>query len=357
MWDTNLRIGRPGANTRFFNGLVDEVRISNTVRSADWVCTEFNNQNSPGVFSTQVNHAPDVASLEGSALNFVEGNAPMALTSTLTVSDWEQPTLTGASISITGNYNNGEDVLAFVNAFGITGSFDASTGTLTLSGNATFADYQSAIRSVTYQNTNNNNPSTLTRTVSFTVTDGTDNSSSVTRDISVAAVNDAPILASIEATALAYSEDQPATAITSSITVNDDDNATLTSATVWISANYSSAEDVLTFTNMLGISGIFTPATGTLSLTGSATLADYQAALRSITYSNTNSASPSVLSRTISFMVNDGASNSNTATRNISVNTVNDAPVLAAMEATVLDFNEGGAAASSYFFDYRIRRR
>ena len=178
LWDTNLLIGRPGANTRFFNGLVDEVRISNTVRSADWVCTEFNNQNSPSIFSAQVNHAPDVASLEGSASKFCRRQrANGTLTSTLTVSDWEQPTLSGASISITGNYNNSEDVLVFVNAFGITGSFDTSTGTLTLSGNATFADYQSAIRSVTYQNTNNNNPSTLTRTVNFTVTDGTDNSS------------------------------------------------------------------------------------------------------------------------------------------------------------------------------------
>ena len=345
LWDTNLRIGRPGASTRFFNGLVDEVRISNTVRSADWVCTEFNNQNSPGIFSAQINHAPDVASLEGSPLNFLEGNAPIILTATLTVSDWEQPTLTGASISITGNYTNGEDVLAFANAFGITGSFDTSTGTLTLSGNATFADYQNALRSITYQNTNNNNPSTSTRTVSFTVTDGTDNSSSVTRDITVTGVNDAPVLASVEGTPLAYSEDQPATAITSTITVNDDDNATLTSATVRITTNYSNGQDILTFTNMLGISGVFTPATGTLSLTGSATPADYQTALRSVTYNNSNTVSPSILSRTVTFIVNDGALNSNIPTRNISVSIVNDAPVLAAMEGTALNFNEGSATA------------
>ena len=28
-------------------GSIDEVKISNTVRSADWILTEYNNQNSP----------------------------------------------------------------------------------------------------------------------------------------------------------------------------------------------------------------------------------------------------------------------------------------------------------------------
>ncbi|HEX6223076.1 MAG TPA: DUF2341 domain-containing protein, partial [Chryseolinea sp.] len=344
LWNSNLLIGRPGANSRFFNGQIDEVRISNTVRSADWVCTEFNNQSNPGIFSGTVNHAPDVTALEGSSLTFTEGDGPLTLTSTLSVSDWEQPTLSAASISITGNYNNGEDVLAFTNAFGITGSFDVTTGILSLSGSATFADYQSALRSVTYQNTNTNNPSTLTRTISFTVTDGTDNSAAVSRNIAVTAINDAPALTSIEASALSYSEDQAATVITSSIAVADD-NTLISSATVRISINYNSAQDILTFTNMLGITGTFTPATGTLSLTGSATPADYEVALRSITYRNTNSISPSVLTRTVSFTVNDGVLSSNIATRNISVSTVNDPPLLNAIESTTLTFNEGAAAA------------
>ena len=42
---------------------------------------------------------------------------------------------------------------------------------LTLTGTATPADYQTALRSVTYRNTSDN-PSTLTRTISFQVRDG-----------------------------------------------------------------------------------------------------------------------------------------------------------------------------------------
>jgi len=33
---------------RFFNGIIDEVRISNTARSPDWIKTKYTNQNSPG---------------------------------------------------------------------------------------------------------------------------------------------------------------------------------------------------------------------------------------------------------------------------------------------------------------------
>ena len=50
--------GNPGgwigsfSGTQFFNGDIDEVRISNTNRGADWIRTEYNNQNSPGTFIT-----------------------------------------------------------------------------------------------------------------------------------------------------------------------------------------------------------------------------------------------------------------------------------------------------------------
>ncbi len=35
-----------------FNGVIDEVRVSNSVRSADWIATEYNNQSSPSSFYT-----------------------------------------------------------------------------------------------------------------------------------------------------------------------------------------------------------------------------------------------------------------------------------------------------------------
>jgi hypothetical protein len=67
---------------------------------------------------------------------------------------------------------------------------------LTLTGSSTVANYQTALRSVTYANSSEN-PSTVTRTISFQVDDGgalNDLSNTATRDITVTAVNDAPIL-------------------------------------------------------------------------------------------------------------------------------------------------------------------
>ncbi len=40
------------SSTKVFNGIVDEVRISNTVRSADWILTEYRNQQDPTSFYT-----------------------------------------------------------------------------------------------------------------------------------------------------------------------------------------------------------------------------------------------------------------------------------------------------------------
>jgi gliding motility-associated-like protein len=193
LWDTNLRIGRPGASSRFFDGQLDEVRISNIVRTSDWICTEYNNQNSPSTFATLINHAPDLDNIEVSALAFTEGDAATSVSSTITASDWDNANVAGAVIKITGNYINGEDVLSFSNTGSISGTWVAATATLTLSGTDTYANYQSALRSVKYQNINTDNPSTATRTVSFTINDGADNSSAITRNISIAAVNDAPV--------------------------------------------------------------------------------------------------------------------------------------------------------------------
>ena len=155
-------------------------------------------------------------------------------------------------------------------------------------------------------------------------------SQSATATINVSSVNDAPTQSSIETANLVYSENELPKEITNSLSITDVDNALITSAVVQITGNYVDGEDVLAFSNTATISGIWDAATGTLSLSGSDTKANYEAALRSVTYENTSEA-PSNLTRTISLTVNDGISNSNTLSRNIEVTPVNDDP-----------FNAGG---------------
>ena len=62
------------------------------------------------------------------------------------------------------------------------------------SASATLAQWQTALRTVTYTNTSDN-PNTASRTLNVTVSDGTSSSIAATRAVTVAAVNDAPTVA------------------------------------------------------------------------------------------------------------------------------------------------------------------
>ncbi|WP_196238955.1 hypothetical protein, partial [Bradyrhizobium sp. BR2003] len=271
---------------------------------------------------TPVNDPPVVTA--GHTLNYTENQAATAFDPAIIVSDVDNATLTGATVQITGNYANGQDVLAFTSQNGITGSFNAGTGMLTLAGTASVADYQAALASVTYQNTSDN-PSGLARTVTIIANDGTATSTPVTGTINVTPVNDPPVTTA--GGMLNYTENQAATVIDASVNVTDADSANLTGATVQITGNFAAGQDVLGFVNQNGITGSYNSATGVLTLTGSSSVANYKAALDSITYFN-SSDNPSGADRTVGFTVTDGTDSSNTSTSTIHVTPVNDAPVV-----------------------------
>ena len=143
---------------------------------------------------TGTNDAPVVTA--GGMLNYTENAAATVVDAGFTVADVDDMNIEGATVQITGGYQNGEDFLAFATQNGISGVFDSASGTLTLSGSATLADYQSALRSVTYENTSDD-PDTSQRTVTTILNDGDDNSTSATSTINVTAVNDAPEISGI----------------------------------------------------------------------------------------------------------------------------------------------------------------
>ena len=62
---TKLNIGRRSDPMLAFTGILDEVRISNTPRSANWILTEYNNQNNPSAFFSvgSQESAPNVPSI------------------------------------------------------------------------------------------------------------------------------------------------------------------------------------------------------------------------------------------------------------------------------------------------------
>ncbi|MBD2680376.1 MULTISPECIES: putative Ig domain-containing protein [Nostoc] len=292
---------------------------------------------------------PTITSGSTSALAYTE-NATIPIDSSIAVADTDSPNLVSATISISSGFVSGQDILAFTNQNGIIGSYNSSTGVLTLTGSATVANYQTALRSITYTNSSDN-PTTTPRTISFLVNDGAANSSAVSRNVNITAVNDAPVTTATNS-ALAYTENAT-TGIDSGITISDVDSANLISATVSISSGFVSGQDILAFTNQNGITGSYNSSTGILTLTGSATVANYQTALRSITYTN-SSDNPTTTPRTISFVVNDGTANSTAVTRNINITPVNDAPIVAnpiVDQATTIDTTFNFALPANTFTD------
>ncbi|RZI84403.1 MAG: DUF4347 domain-containing protein, partial [Rubrivivax sp.] len=399
---------------------------------------------------TAVNDAPAFTFTAGS-MAFTENGVAAVIDAGMTVTDPDTTNLTGATVQITGNFVTGEDVLSYTTVSGITGSWNAATGILTLSGTTTAANYQAALRTVKYQNTSDN-PGT-SKTVTFAATDGsvtgsgtrgiavtavndgpvntvpagqnvnedtplvfssangnalvfTDidaNSGSVqvqltvtngtltlagtsglsftvgsgtanttmtftgtlanvnvalngltfnptanfsgsstltfatsdlgntgggaktdsdTVAITIAAVNDAPAIVNTVA-AQTFTEGGVAKVIDSGLTVADVDSASITGATVQITGNFVTGEDVLSYTTVSGVTGSWNAATGVLTLSGTTTAANYQAALRTVKYQNTSD-NPGT-SKTVTFSATDGSA-TGTSTRGITITAVNDAP-------------------------------
>jgi hypothetical protein len=257
-------------------------------------------------------------------------DAPVAINDTLAATEDTAVTYTAAQL--TGNDSDADG-----NPLTIASVTNGSNGTVVLNGNGT----------VTFTPTANFNG---VANFTYTVSDGTANSSAATATVNVAAVNDAPVVTP-SLTPLTYTENGSATAINALFAVTDVDSANLSSATVTISAGLT-AGDLLAVSTQNGISGTYNSGTGVLTLTGSATVAHYQAALRSVTYASTSdNPTASSASRTISWAVNDGAganAASNTGTSTISINAVNDIPTLTTMAAVVQTVNEDTQTTISF---------
>jgi len=278
-----------------------------------------------------VNDAPVVVT-EAGPVAFVAGDnttsTPVVVDSGLTVSDVDSASLASATVQVTGNFHAGQDVLRFANdgsSMGnIASNYDASTGVLTLTSagsSATLAQWQAALRSVTYTDTAIT-PDMATRTVSFSVNDGDVDSAGATRTVTVTAVDQTPIVTTDGGTT-DYVGGASAVVIDGLVTVSDLDNVTQSSGTVTIGAGFHSG-DVLGFINTStasfgNIVASYNAATGVLTLTSagaSATDAQWANALSSVTFFST---STSYGNRTITFSINDGVKTSAAATHAVDV--------------------------------------
>ncbi|MBU1646255.1 MAG: type I secretion C-terminal target domain-containing protein [Gammaproteobacteria bacterium] len=241
--------------------------------------------------------------------------------------------ITGATITLT-NPKTGDVLSAGALPPGITAT--VSGNVVLLSGSATPADYQTAVRAITFNNSSDT-PDTTPRAITVTVTDGALVSNTATATINVVADNDAPVLdldASVAGTGYNtfFSVDaRPNVPVSDTdISITDVDSSNITSATITLTN--AQAGDVLSVGSLpAGISA--SVAGNVVTLSGSAFITDYQLAIRAVTFNN-SAGSPDLTSRTLTVTVTDGSNVSNTATTTINMIAANNPPTANAVSAS-----------------------
>ena len=309
-------IGLNGLNVLVADQTVHTDAVPNVITGGngqDWFWggpSEFTDFTRFDISNTPVSNA---AILTGASFYTYTIGAPAApLNNSLAITALGTKTFAFATVKIVGNFIPRQDGLGFTPGSGtgnIVGSFDSTTGTLTLSSTgstATVAQFQAALDQVTYVN-GAATPNTALRTVNFQVSDGKTLSNVLVEKIGF---NTAPVVAGTST--INYVTGQAATLVNTGITVADSTNFTLASATVSFVGNfYFPAEDFLTFTGSAAtgnITGSFNSTTGVMTLTSAgstASVSQFQAALRSVSYVNFSS-TPTTFQRTLAYQVFDG---------------------------------------------------
>jgi hypothetical protein len=273
-----------------------------TARTADRVCSDI----------------PAVVGISGS-IQYVE-NMPAAKIASAVVVTFAE-TVSSATITLIGGNANDELIPPPAHAY-ITSAFSATSATLTLSGSASAAEYQTALRAVRFSTVGDMAGVTSVRPVTASVvvchvpsevaaatllSAAGACSVAETLSISINPVNDLPVVSSVLSTAI-YTHGTTVH-VASAAVVTDRDHTTLERAVATITS--PQVGDVLSadVSAIAGISAVFTASTGVLELIGSAPIAEYQQAIRTITYHSTSN-SLSTSPRSISIVVHDGTSSS-----------------------------------------------
>jgi hypothetical protein len=301
-------------------------------------------QSASDTVNVTVNHVPPSVVTSGGSLAYTENDPATSIDSGVTVTDVDSPTIASATVTISANYVNGQDVLAFTNTGAITGSFNAATGTLTLTGVDTVANYQAALRSVTYVNTSEM-PSTAMRTISFVADDGIGSSSAATRNITVASVDDAPINTVPGAQAV----NDTTTLIFSAANGNQISLADVDANGSAEQLALSVGSGKLTLSGTTGLTFV-SGANGSSSMTVQGTLANLNAALNGLTYtppSTLTNNSSDTLNLTTNDLGNTGAGGPQTANSSVTINLthVNRGPAESTPSAQTM--NEDGTLVFS----------
>ena len=232
------------------------------------------------------NDDPVLAAINPDTLFFIENSLPLIVADSIQVTDEENDAIIAAVVAIDSGYTV-DDLLIFENTEAI--SATQAEGILTLTGNASAAAYQDALRSVAFQNTSDR-PNPAPRTLRFEVTDATGGrSNSLQRVVSVVAVEDSLQIVDLELAPLYFAVGSTPVFLSRSVRPDDPDSETIDQVIVSLAPEtYVAADDSLGSSPVGEIVSSWDAEAGTLTLSGTATLAEYEQSLRTLTYYNRN---------------------------------------------------------------------
>ena len=351
---TNSNVVQAGADT--------DINLPNNQLIIIHSATVADIQNDLGIFDKP----PSVLINDATSLSYKANDPAVSIFSNALISDPDSNNLSGLTVQITSGYQNnanGHDQLSFTNQYGITSSFDASSGTLTLSGSSYVGYYREALRQVKFS-TSGSAISTATRTFTAIATDDFiptgASSTPVTRSLAVtlettSGGSDAPPVVLINNTAaITYNANDPAISIFSNALISDPDSNNLSRVTAQITSGYqnnASGHDLLSSTNQYGITGSFDAGTGTLTLSGTSYVGYYREVLRSVKFSTSGSAISSV-ARTFTVVATDDftptSASSTPVTQSIAVIGVDAPPVVMINDTTALAYKANDPAISIF---------
>ena len=316
-------------------------------RSFTWSTTDGHLASNSASTSATVHVAPTVTPGAGGTYN--GGGPAVKIAPSLTLTP-ATGTLATATISIDSTHFLSGDTLSFTNTSSTSEgniavqSYNSSTGVLTLFSNgnsATMSQWTVALNAVTYSFTTSNVDPTIkngsadtSRTLSYTVNDGTVSSTAATNTLTL--VHTAPVVTA-SGTVNFTGGGSPVT-LDSGLTLTNNGSNSLIGATVAISTGFQTGVDVLSV-NLPQTGGTITGTSisvsysgGALTLSGSDSFANYLNALNHVQYSVAAGTDPThggQTGRTISWSVKDNnASNNTSNTGTSSLTTVHTAPTL-----------------------------
>ena len=345
---------------------------------------------------TAANDVPVITNLASDNLAYTEGDGAVVIdqTTVAAVSDVDSSNFdTGTlTVSFTAGSDSAEDVVAIrhqgtgAGQIGVSGSNVTYAGTtigtftggsggtdlvITLNTNADATATSALVQNITYENTDTANPTLGTRTVRYVLTDG-DGGTSANYDTTVTftAANDVPVITNLASDNLAYTEGDGAVVIdqTTVAAVSDVDSSNFDTGTLTVSftAGSDSAEDVVairhqgTGAGQIGVSGsnvtyagttigTFTGGSGgtdlVITLNTNADATATSALVQNITYENTDTANPTLGTRTVRYVLTDGdGGTSANYDTTVTFTAANDVPVITNLASDNLAYTEGDGA-------------